>query len=392
MFDSRVLYAMKDRHVNCIENPHNIDPAVEGILKAIEKGKVKAKQKGQPLVVLMGENHSSPICYMMHIAVMSRLVQAGENIRIGHELDSAALLKRIRKTRRIPPTKSFAKAINKALSHPDLWGDTVRSCMDEKNYGRFTMAVFLDTLEALGQSLDSNDHPFFKKNGDIFLDETNFHYDKNWLSAGLAWRRQVFLNNLADHFPIFSAGVPAVSKNGMSVRNQHMTNEIVAHCREDAPEIYIQFTGRSHVIGDDIYPYEDSMEAFLRQKDCHVVSILPEILKDKLGVEQKSLKAKDVPYFIENGLFINGLSGEQFICRDDSDPAPIIYEEAEELRRIIDNSSLGDVISKDDIDTSLDALKQRMALPPIKKEPKGKGTYFDRVQRTARNIIKQTPQ
>lgn len=382
----------KDRFVDCTSNPHNIDPAVETIVAAIEHGQKEAAKTGKPLVVLMGENHSAPTHHLIQMAVIGELLKKGIDIRIGDEQDSASLLRFVHDKRIIPLSTGFARHVNAVFSDRDLSYRLLSAQSNRYMFARLSHFVKYSLFNQLPVEVDRNDYPRQSMaNGLYFLDHAFYYYDKDFAAYDL--HRQV-IKLLKDNG--YSQqdldNLSATERNGMKIRNLHMVSKIIEKTQAHKPAVYIQLTGSAHVLGDENYPYSESLDGFLsKEYGFHVLPVsyterTTEIAKKKNN-PTCHLSDKDMSILLSRGVLIDGLSEKGFVYHRDAETTLRSHRgEHAELKQIIASSwTLQNYITSADVkNSSMIMTKLDQYGQPSEMEGKEKESLFDDVQRAAR--------
>lgn len=371
-----------ERLLELADAPYNIDPAVEAILKAVDDGLEKARDTGKPLVLLMGENHASPINHMVQLAAIDALLKKGFNIRIGDEEDSTSMLRFIHKKRVFPPSTEFAKYINKAFEDKDLAHRLMAPRSANYRFARLSFFLKSEKIADMPVALDHNDYPRLQlDNGLCLLDHSFYYYDKDEsehrLHAGAL--KLIQQSGISEHE---ERALDVRDVHGMMVRNLYMAQRIIEKSKTYKPDIYIQLTGQNHVLGGGDFQYSGSIDGFLTHQGFHTIPVcfLSSEFSEEFGPDGISI-------FMDRGVLINGLS-EEIVIYNEEDMLGLvkILAEKAEIKKVMQHSSFAenifDIKQVDQAVLVVEMLWKRGI--PDEFNGKEKESLFDDIQRAAR--------
>lgn len=288
-------------HVDCSDNPMDLRPAVDIIVRAIEETLPRVPS-GSPLVVLVGEDHRMPTHKLLLPFLTMQLAQLGHHFSAAFEHPHDICV-------RVADNLNIGVPL-KLRTAPGYWYETdgkaalssyLGLCLSPlaplshlnglrtlyhlvNNSGGRVRAVFNDAVENNGGMLDLGDR-LTKAAVNVYA-----HVRGKDLSA---------------------IKLDTTESGGMACRNLAITYIALRHLSTWGAPILLQQTGVDHVFGNvcDREEFQDSLMKFFTREDARVVPVFPTSREDHYGLNIAPLEAREA---FAQAVVIDGLAEDQF--------------------------------------------------------------------------------
>ena len=278
-------------HLDCAENPLDLRPAADLILRAIDERRT-ALPAGTPLVVLMGEDHLMPTHKELQHLVAKRLRQRGERFTVNFE----------------EPHDFWAKIATKNMSIcPPPGLEHMPGAYDMDGAAVLSSILGFDRLPLLHSNIMA--FCYHSRVNAGFNDAARNGYDldlKNPLTAAMA----------AEHFQQTGQTpaknyTPCQHPIGMAIRNRFMAKQALRHAEQHQAPLILQQTGGEHIFGHESkkYLYQDSLCARFRLAGAAVLPVFLTSVTDYYGLNVLPAEAhRELPHSV----VIDGLAESEF--------------------------------------------------------------------------------
>lgn len=259
-------YAIADLYKGHDMRPY-ADRIVERTLRRLED----ARAAGEPLVLLIGENHGAAAHQVIQILVLKKLKESGRKIAVGLELPHNSLL------------RGYYSSLGRYREQNEKIAALEKHAASCDPDGAFTLKCNLGTAHFFAANMSKKSLLKFlhdKKISTGFNDAaiTNpINEDEDVepildLSDDLTQRAAVNTGYKANE------KIDAVSSSGMHIRNALIVERALDHAQRSHAEIYVQNCGTLHVAGTKAnkaitHPYEHSLSALFRRVATPVLNV-----------------------------------------------------------------------------------------------------------------------
>lgn len=292
-----------------VSDPCDLRPAVDGLMSRIENVS-KSLREGQPLVILMGEQHNLPSHIMLQHLLLDRLRKsAASRVAVGFEeprnLPDVILNKGFDiNTRHVPPGALMAA--------------------DRDGYKSLSAALALWNPDDAPLSVLS------------LFDFCRQNFSSRFNDAAKVCGPSGFINRIDKKDPATSAvmtrlgmdcgGILSpISPPGLKLRNIMMAESAMTHIRESGARLYIQRCGRTHIFGDikGGHHYQDSLTALFADAGAAVLPVFVDIPKfDAEQTLQTAFKAPET----RHTMIVKNLCDKEFMDTKSDGEAGFINE------------------------------------------------------------------
>ncbi len=241
-------YALPIHLVDCQDNPFDLSPAVNAIMKA-ENWLLERMPDDQPLVIIMGEIHEMA----SHVALQQAVLKAH--------------LEQLQdKPQR---TFSFGAESPKTENNDDFVSEFDMSCRKNNEDANLANIHLYNFLSRHKISFSNNDIPYFWTERGLVIDtdESEFaqYIVKKYAPAEMQDRAIYRQSDYRD------------SSLGIALSNRAIVENALVHLERSQSKIYIQKTGLSHVFGEGCccHKFEDSLVNRFEEAGCTVLPVFP---------------------------------------------------------------------------------------------------------------------
>lgn len=296
--------------IDCSANPHDLRPAVGGILERIAQVRAHLRAD-QALVVVLGENHGKPSNVLLAAALLGRLKDQDLPHAFGKEAPHTA------------PARQLHR-----LSEFQYSSDEIQSFLRTDQNGSIALRTLLAQMSWEDSPVSYHSlynyclrHDINSRFNDAAIISTNLG---DILDKGDPATAQL-IDKLA---PSVIGEISCKNPLGMKIRNQAMVENSKAHIQDSGAAVYVQSCGLSHVfgnmrMGDD---FEDSLVGRYKQNG---IAVLPVFIDNGYGrIHNIPEEAQEA---LANGIVIRGLSTREFSVRSQGEAA-FIERVADESR------------------------------------------------------------
>jgi hypothetical protein len=283
--------------ISCADDPFNLHPAVAGTLRRIEWARASLHEK-QPLVVLLGEDHSAIAHKMFRLALLDGLISTGHALPFAHGCEWPHNMLGAEMNEKFG--LSLTPAQKTRISASDRDGRHVLSVFlavtDPANAPVATHTLF-DFCRRRGISTRFNDVAKRKceDTGLNFLDTTDP------VTASLIARHARGWENL---------DIPAAyNALGIRLRNLAIVEQAMAHIADSHAAVYVQSCGEIHRFGHAgaKLPCGDGLSRRFGKAGADVLNVL--IADERNSIGDIPLEARSM---LADSLIITGLNAQKF--------------------------------------------------------------------------------
>lgn len=290
---------------DCSDNPMDIRPAVETILRAIDEKRATLPE-GQTLVVPVGESHARPTHSSIFTLLAKEMKERGDNFVVSLEQDHDKWKTRLEKTIGIHP-----KHI------PD------RSVHEVDPYGRDSLLTLLTYINVTNAPFSHDNLLEFLYQNDIktiFSDAAAtggriLRLDLRDSLTRHATLKYLHESSLLDkmRFAFKTPFLSYTSPGAMAIRNDIMKTLTLEYARKNQAPIALLHCGRGHIFGNaqEKDPYAVSLDALFRQE----AAVLPVFITREYSWHGglNTLEKRAYP-FLRDSVVIDGIEDTMFYC------------------------------------------------------------------------------
>lgn len=327
---------MKKNHppsIDCSDNPLDLRPAVDALEKRIREHAVN--DPDNPLIVIMGENHTIPTHVALQQALMARLsdpnnphgprLRIAGSVELPHNMIDNILGEQKPGSVEVPadirapiaaepnPDKRFYLAYQTALSQ-------------DPNRAPYTHRNAIAWAEKNGVSIRPTEPAWQPTEKNYDLDRTDRITDET-----IKREAPGHVSGVAPEISDTSQPQEQDATNAfyMRIRNVVAHDQVYAHIDKEKPNVYFMFSGQSHVLGIKPKkgsainaPYEDSLNNLFVKDGKPTLPVL--LIQSDDDLKELPAGAHEA---LKNGVYIKGLSPRRFINEVSTDAERTFLEE-----------------------------------------------------------------
>lgn len=219
-------------------------------------------RRGDPLVILAGEQHSMPTHIVFHILLLESLRVKEPALAVADEIEHDLL------------AAAFAR---RSSGQIEPWQKRQLAALDTNGHLSLKALVAWNNFKCADHSNAALYHYMLRRGlpsffSDVALDENN----------RIAAAEPSTRASIRACFARAAAGLDPEEREAIKIRNHHMATKIAGYAQQASPRIIFQRCGRGHVAGSaagEDCPGAESLGHMLKEKDIPVLGLFPEAVE-----------------------------------------------------------------------------------------------------------------